>query len=277
MIINIWKKLPILIRSIIVGVFILFVGQFPQSIIVYLNLYIAPSLPLFLPITLAWLFIFLKYLNGSWKPISTSQQRKRNLRAKKLPFKIWLWSLLAGSIGMIGVLGLVFIISKHTVLPPEALEAPFDLTPFPWWTQASVFLTIASTAGVVEEAAFRGYMLSQIQKKHGWVVGILVTGIIFYIVHLSHSYATIAFALFFLIYSIFHGVLVYLTRSIWPSIVLHTIGDFTILPMQYGLIKDIGQYEFVHNGWLSLSAMVIAVPLLFYLYSLNKFELTRHS
>ena len=269
-VVNYWKKLPLVIQAVVTGLFILFIGQLPQSIIIYINLFVAPSVPLFLPLTLIWLFIFLKYLNGSWEPLSTGQMRKQNLRARKLPSKIWIWSLFGGGLGMICVLGLIFVIVKHTVLPSGALQAPFDLTPFPWWTQVSIFLAIAITAGVVEEAAFRGYMLSQIQNRYGWTVGILVAGVIFYIVHLSHAYVTVAFGAFFLIYSILHGILVYLTRSIWPSIVLHSIGDFTILPMQYGVIDDIGQYEFVHNGWLSLLSLALAIPALFYLYSIKK-------
>jgi hypothetical protein len=36
----------------------------------------------------------------------------------------------------------------------------------------SVFAAVALTAAVVEEAAFRGYMLSGIQRRFGWAVGI---------------------------------------------------------------------------------------------------------
>jgi membrane protease YdiL (CAAX protease family) len=61
----------------------------------------------------------------------------------------------------------------------------------------SFFLALAGTAGVVEEAAFRGYMLSQVQRRHGWIVAITLVGALFYVVHLSHAYPTIAFLPFF--------------------------------------------------------------------------------
>jgi membrane protease YdiL (CAAX protease family) len=120
----------------------------------------------------------------------------------------------------------------------RTLEAPFSLRPYPWWTQLAFFLTVAVTAGVVEEAAFRGYMLSTIEHRHGWVAGILIVSLAFYAAHLGHAYATIAFLPFFMAYSLVQGILVYFTRSIVPSVVLHSIGDFIILPIQYGVVAD---------------------------------------
>jgi hypothetical protein len=35
-----------------------------------------------------------------------------------------------------------------------------------------------------------------------------------------------------------HGLLVYCTRSILPSIVLHAVADAIIIPVQYGLIGN---------------------------------------
>ena len=81
-------------------------------------------------------------------------------------------------------------------------------------------------------------MLSIVGQRHGWMVAILSVAALFYFVHLSHAYATLAFVPFFLAYSVLHGVLVYLTRSIRPSVVLHVLGDVSILPIQYGAIDD---------------------------------------
>ena len=261
-----WKKIPIIIQAIILGFFILVIGQLPTGLI-FINLQITPTIPWFLPIILIWLWLFWHYLNGRGWPNSTAQIRKQNLRAHKLSLKVWLVTLSAGGIALISVLGLIFVISHFSELPADAYKPPFDLTVFPIWTQISIFLSIAVTAGVVEEAAFRGYMLSVIQKRHGWLWGILIGGIFFYIVHLSHVYATIAFSPFFLIYSFLHGYLVYLTRSVLPSVLLHAIGDFTILPMQYGIVKNIGEIPFVYNGWLSFISLLIALPL-FYLLTI---------
>jgi membrane protease YdiL (CAAX protease family) len=266
-----WSKVPIIIRGILLGLLILIIGQLPTGFI-FFNLQFTPGIPWFLPIILIWLWLFWRYLNGWGWPASTAQIRNQRLRAHKISAKVWFWSLLAGGIALISILGLTFFITQHFELPAEAYEAPFDVTSFPAWTVFSYFVSIAITAGVVEEAAFRGYMLSLIQARYGWQWGILISGIAFYVVHLSHAYATVVFLPFFLAYSILHGYLVYLTRSILPSVLLHALGDVTILPMQYGILKNIGEIPFVHNGWMSLIMALMAVPLFYNLSKITRAE-----
>jgi len=263
-----WNRLPAVLRAIVIGMVILVFGQLPAGLIA-LNLKLAPEIPWFLAFNILWLWFFWRYLNGWGWPASTSAVRKQDLRANTISSEVWILSMLAGVAGLISVMGLIFVISHHTALPEEAYQAPAEFTAYPLRTKVCIFLSMALTAGVVEEAAFRGYMLSIIQRRHGWLWGILVSSVLFYVVHLSHAYATLSFLPFFLLYSFLHGYLVYLTGSILLPIVLHFVGDFTVLPMQYGVIADAGKWPFVHNGWLSLLALMVAVPLF---YKLSRFS-----
>jgi membrane protease YdiL (CAAX protease family) len=270
----IWKKLPLIIRAILLGLLILIVGQLPTGLIL-INLQLTPTIPWFLPVVMIWLWLLWKYLSGWGRPNSKAKFRKENLRARQISAKVWFWSVLSGGIGLASVLGFIFVISHHAKLPDEAYKAPFDFSSFPWWTVVSFFVSVAITAGVVEEAAFRGYMLSQIQTKYGWLLSIFISAIMFYVVHLSQAYATIAFLPFFLAYSFLQGYLVYLTRSILPSVILHAVGDLTILPIQYGVLRNIGEMPFVHNGWMSLLLALIAIPLFYHLSKITLAERLR--
>jgi hypothetical protein len=87
----------------------------------------------------------------------------------------------------------------------------------------------------------------------------LVT-LLFYIAHLSHAYATLAFVPFFLAHGLVLGLLVYFTRSIVPGMVLHAVSDFIVLPMQYRVIPSAGEWAFVWQGWLSLLAAAATIP-----------------
>ena len=231
-----WRQLPIVVRATLVALLILNVGQAPPMLALLANLRLAPSVPLFLPITALWLWLFWQYLGGRGWPRGTANQRRDDLRGAAPSQPIWLWSLVAGGLGLASAHSLALLTGRIAHLPGRAYEAPFDLSPYPWWTVLSFFLVIAGTAGVVEEAAFRGYMLSQIERRHGWRVGIALVALMFYVAHLNHAYVTVAFVPFFAVYSIVHGALVFLARSILPSVVLHAIGDLCILPMQYGVI-----------------------------------------
>lgn len=233
-----WRRLPALLRGAVVAFVILTAGQLPPGLFLAVGLKFTPAVPWFLVGTAIWLVLFWMVLDGHWRPAGTIESRHRDLRGSPLSPSIWLWSLVAGGLGMASVLCGALLTGLVANLPRAALEAPFDVSPYPWWTTVSIFLNIALVAGVVEEAAFRGYMLSIVQRRHGWVVGIFSVAVLFYLVHLSHAYATVAFVPFFMVYSVLHGVLVFLTRSILPSVVLHTLGDLVILPMQYGIVPN---------------------------------------
>ena len=121
--------------------------------------------------------------------------------------------------------------------PARAFALRIDLRPLPWWTLVAFVLSIAATAGVVEEAGYRGYMLTPIRARHGWMVATLVTGTLFFLDHLlSHAYATVVFLPFFLAVSTVHALLVRDTGSIRPSVWLHAIFDAAVLPLLYGLV-----------------------------------------
>ena len=168
--------------------------------------------------------------------------------------------MIAGSLAVAAVMGVAFVTYRYAALPEAAYQAPFDVAALPWWTLASIFAAVALTAGVVEEAAFRGYMLSGVGRRHGWAIATALVTLIFYVAHLSHAYATLAFAPFFLLHGLAFGLLVWVSRSIMPGVVLHTLSDVVVLPMQYGVVPSAGQWDFVSNGWLSAIAAVAAIP-----------------
>ena len=225
------------VRGIIIGYVVLEVGGFPPALFLLGNLKFFPAVPWLLPATALWLWLFWQYCNGKGWPSSTSQARRRDLRSRPLPARVWLWAIIAGGLAMVSVIALAFLTPRLAEIPRDAFKISIDFSACPPWTLVSILLAISAVAGVVEEAAFRGYMLSAIERRHGWIAGIVVTGLMFFLVHhFSHAYATVAFLPFFLAVSTLHGLLVYLTRSILPSIALHSVADFIVIPIQYGII-----------------------------------------
>ena len=80
--------------------------------------------------------------------------------------EIWGRSLLTGLLGLTTLLPLLRIMSRLAALPAESrpINVPAAM-PF-----ATVFLLVVMAsivAGVVEEAAFRGYMQGPIERRHG--------------------------------------------------------------------------------------------------------------
>ena len=246
--------------AVLLGFVVLMIGGGVSGALMFSNLELAPHLPLFLPATILWLWLFWRYVRGDGWPRSTSERRRNLLRVRKLSSRAWAWSLVAGGLALAAVMGIAFMTYRFAALPDAAYRAPFDVASFPPWTLVSIFAAVALTAAVVEEAAFRGYMLSGIQLRYGWLVGIGLVTILFYLAHRSHAYATLAFLPFFLAHGLTMGLLVFYTRSIAPGIVLHAVSDLIVLPMQYGVIPSAGQSAFVWQGWLLLFTGGAAIP-----------------
>lgn len=233
---QLWNRLPVVLRAIVLAELIASVGGLPPELFMIGNLKLSPSIPWLLPAAAVWLWIFWRYLNGEGWSRSTAESRRRDLRARPLSGTVWFWSLLAGSLAMVSVVSFSFFTARLANLPRDAFKLPIDLSHYPIWTTASVLLAISAVAGIVEEAAFRGYLVSRVQRRHGWIVAVLISGVMFFVSHLGHAYVTFAFLPFFLLVSSLHGFLVYLTRSILPSVVLHAVADMIVIPIQYGLI-----------------------------------------
>jgi len=232
-----WNRLPAIVRGILVAELVVSLGAIPPSVEVILNLRTSPSIPWMLVVTFAWLSIFWWYVSGHGRPRSTQEARRRDLRAPSLSKPAWIWALIAGTLGITGTIAMAFVTARLAHLPREAFAAPVDFSKYGTLTIICAIACISATAGVVEEAGFRGFLISPIQRRHGWTIAILISGIMFFLDHhLSHAYATFIFLPFFLAISVVHGLLVKYSGSIRPSVLLHALADFIVIPVSYGLV-----------------------------------------
>lgn len=232
-----WNRLPAILRGILVSEVIVTIGTIPPSVAVILNLRTSPSIPWMLVVTVGWLLFFWWYVSGHGWPQSTQEARRRDLRAPSLSKHAWTWALIAGALGITGTIAMAFVTARLAHLPREAFAPPMDFSKYPTLIIVCAIACISATAGVVEEAGFRGFLISPIQRRHGWTMAILISGIMFFLDHhSSHAYATLVFLPFFLAISAVHGLLVKYSGSIRPSVLLHALADFIVIPVSYGLV-----------------------------------------
>jgi membrane protease YdiL (CAAX protease family) len=114
------------------------------------------------------------------------------------------------------------VINRLVRLPSQPTD---DLTHIPLVTVASWLLMSALVAGIAEETSYRGYMQGPIERRHGPVIAILVTGSLFGFAHFTHPEVTLILMPYYLAVAAIYGALAYLTNSILPSVVLHTGGN----------------------------------------------------
>ena len=164
------------------------------------------------------------------------------------------------------------LLARFADVSRDAYKLPVDFASSSAWTVLSILLAISVSAGVVEEAAFRGFLISPIARRHGWPVAILVSGVMFFVAHLNHSYVTFAHLPFFLAISAVHGLLVYRTGSILPAVVLHASADFLFIPLQYGLIGNLHAEPVWRTGVDAAFLACLAVVVVFGLAAVPAFR-----
>lgn len=206
-------------EAVAIGMLVMLAGSIPRNILFLANLRILPSVPWAVPVVGLYMWAFWQYLNGKGPPESTSDLRRASLRAGPVPGRAWVWSLLAGGLALVALVLGLRLANRLVVLPAQQLP---DLGAVPQHTVVALLVMSAPVAGIVEEAAFRGYMQGPIERRYGIGVAILITGTMFAVAHLDF---TLILWPYYISVAALYGVVTYLTGSIRPAVVLHTAGN----------------------------------------------------
>jgi membrane protease YdiL (CAAX protease family) len=221
---RIWSQLPVVVRAVIVGVLVLLGGNLLTGPLVLANLTLFPTVPWSVPLLAAYVWCYWQYLQGGWPPRSTAEARRQGLRANHLSSRIWRWAMTAGAMALAGSFALQWMVGRLT---PLGYGIPGPLEAFPTFTLLAILFTLSVVAGVVEEAAFRGYMQGPIEKRHGIGAAIIVVSVVFGAAHLADAQPsmTVARMSFIVLAAVLYGIMVYLTNSILPGVVIHAMGN----------------------------------------------------
>ena len=207
------------VLAVLVGMLVVAAGTIPRNLLFLANLHYYASVPWAVPVSAVFLWFFWRYLDGAGPPESTAQRRRASLRANPISTKVWIWSLIAGGLGLVALVLALRVANRLVVLPQQGVP---DLSHIPRLTVWALLLMGAPIAGIVEEAAFRGYMQGPIERHYGLAIAILITGTMFALAHLDF---TPVLWPYYVAVAAIYGAVTYLTNSILPAIVLHTCGN----------------------------------------------------
>jgi membrane protease YdiL (CAAX protease family) len=216
----VWNRKPLIVRAVLNGLLVSSAG------IAFWSLMLA-GLPVPWPILpmIPALWVYLKFFGGSWGSIINRESRKTRFRAIKLPSSVWKWGI-TGAVFFVIVVQASFVITFRIIdFPSEKFTADYKtLDNMPLWVAWAVLIMSSVVAGICEETGFRGYMQVPIEKRYGPAAGIVISSVIFTLIHLSHSWASpILPNIFFA--SVLLGILAYKTGSLIPGIIGHSILD----------------------------------------------------
>ncbi len=213
----------------------------PWTLLAQLNARVRPDIPWAAVASLAYLVPFMDWLNGYGPPGRTAGRRRPLLRLwpPGTPDAKETGGLTVGAI--VVLLGLVYVlwimISRLSPLPD--LSA-FPTTSYRW----SMFVMGGVTAGVVEEAAFRGYMQTGIERRDR-ENAVWITSLVFVAMHITQGVGAVLLlgpGLF--VASMLNGILARRTGTILPGIAIHTVGD--LAHVCFGVLGGDGSLLFVN-------------------------------
>jgi membrane protease YdiL (CAAX protease family) len=79
-------------------------------------------------------------------------------------------------------------------------------------------LFIALAPGVAEEFLFRGYIQRRLARRWGMWAGVLITSLLFGVMHIMPHTVLFAFVL-----GIWLGLMAWRTDSVWPGVICHAL------------------------------------------------------
>ncbi len=189
-----------------------------------LNARINPEIPWAALATAAWLFVLLFWLNGGGPPASTRATRRHHLRLWRPEPGAWRGENLLMIVGLaLATMALYPILIAFT---PRA--SPADLVAYPTTEyRFSIVIMGALVSGVVEEVAFRGYMLSQLER-FGRDFAVPLMAAVFVLSHATHGLAMLPLAPGLFVAGLLYGHLALRTGSILPGALIHSVGDASV-------------------------------------------------
>jgi membrane protease YdiL (CAAX protease family) len=224
--------------AVLLGLSIAFLGTWPWVALIGINIRKHPQVPWAALTTACWLVVMLAWLSGRGWPTRSSAFRRTHLRLWRPQAGAWSGEGLTTILGLIAALValyVIYVLSGRGRPPVDASIYPTTVLRF------SALVTGALMSGVVEEAAFRGYMQSHLERI-GPTFAILVTSVVFTLAHATHGLGYLfAVAPGFFLASVVYGYLALRSGSILPGMLLHCAGDlafayFVLLGGDYTLL-----------------------------------------
>jgi len=182
--------------------------------------------------------------------LSTDPARRRlGLVTPVLPTWGYLIIAIGGLVPL--ALGVALAIALAQVIKPDSsVQLLYQQMTWEWAVPFVLF--IALVPGFVEETFFRGYMQRRLLQRWSPGVAILVTTVLFAIMHITPHAVVNAFVI-----GLWLGVLAWRTGSVWPGVVSHAFINGSWNIWQIGKVLGI----FPPTPSLAVTATICAVVL----------------
>jgi len=221
------------------------------------NLKTTPAIPWSVPAMAVLLWLAWSYLGGKGPPRSTSEARRRYLRANKRSPRTYMWAWIAGGLAVIALAGYWIVLFQLVKMTPNALS---DLSAYPRFTVALMILMGSLVAPFMEEAGFRGYFQVALEREFRAPAAIAISSAVFALAHGPTQGFLWPKLLFYFFVGVVFGATAYLTNSVLPAIPVHIVGLLIFFTSIWphdatrGLVWDTGNKNWF---WIHLAQAIL--------------------
>jgi membrane protease YdiL (CAAX protease family) len=191
------------------------------TVLLISNLATSPAIPWAVAVMALLLWVMWQYLGGRWGPRSTSQARRRYLRARLLPGRVFAWALLAGLLSIVALVGCWIVMFQLVKIPTRVLP---NFSGYPLLTVILVLVMASLVSSLAEEVGFRGYFLGILEQKVNGPVAIVIAALLISPGHSLTQGFLWPIMLWYFFSDVMFGTMAFFTKSILPSAVVHSIG-----------------------------------------------------
>ena len=240
------------------------------------NMATSPAIPWAVAVMALLLWVMWQYLGGRWWPRSTSQARRRYLRAKPLPGQVFAWALVAGLLSIVALVGYWIVMFQLVKIPARVLPS---FSGYPLLTVILVLVMASLVSSLAEEVGFRGYFLGILEQKVSGPIAIVIAALLISPGHSLTQGFLWPIMLWYFFSDVMFGTMTYLTKSILPGAVVHSIGlliFFTLVwpyDAQRGLVWETG----ANTGFWIAVAQAIIFTVLALLAFIRLARITKHT
>lgn len=191
------------------------------TVLLISNVATSPAIPWSVVVMALLLWLMWQYLGGRWWPQSTSEARRRYLRARPVTGQVFIWALLAGLLSIVALVGSWILLHQLVKIPARVLP---NFSGYPLLTVALVLVMAALVSSLAEEAGFRGYFQDALERKVRGPVAIVIMSLVIAPAHGLTQGFLWPIVLWYFCADVMFGAMAYFTKSILPSAVVHSIG-----------------------------------------------------
>ena len=230
------------------------------SVLLGSNLRTSPTIPWAVVAMALVLWLMWQYLGGSGWPRSTSETRRRYLRANPVSGRVFAWALLAGVLSIVALTGYWIVMFQLVKMPPNVIP---DLSRYPLLTVGLILAMASLVSPVSEESAFRGYCQVIMEREFRGPIAIVISSVLFTLAHVTHGFLWPKLLVYFLAGLTF-GTIAYLTNSILPGIAVHVIADMTFFTLVWP--SDASRWLVANGGadswfWIHVTQAIVFTAL----------------